>query len=163
MNYHIIDLSKDYVVKVVKLFIDSIRIHFKNILCDEELYMWTYEGTEKEFYENLETNNLYIRVITNDDGDVLGFTRFGDDYETPGIGWIDLIFVDDAYHNKGFGKYLLHDAFAKLSQDGFDQVHLWTPTFGKAHGFYLKMNGKKANKKINKIGFDLTEYVWELN
>lgn len=155
-------LDKTNIDKVTKLYVDSVQKHFKGTIVDEELQYWTYEGEKREFESNLLKKDLYIRILKDDSDHLLGFTRYGADEENPELGWIDLIFVDDDYHKQGYGKLLLKDAFIQQKKMGFDKVHLWSPTLGKSHGFYINMNGTRTGQKINDIGFDLTEYSWDL-
>lgn len=163
MHYKIKDLDYIDIDAITKLYVDSVHIHFKNTIVDEELRMWTYKGESKEFEKNLNEKNLKVRVLYEKMNDIVGFTRFGEDEKESEIGWIDLIFVKDEYQGNGFGKILFIDAVKKLKEMGFRKIHLWSPTLGKSHGFYVKLHGNKNGRKINKIGFDLTEYTWNID
>lgn len=135
--------------------------HFKNTISDAELAHWTFEGEKQCFIENLKNKDLCIRVLLDATNAVIGFTRFGKDENAENLGWLDLIFVKDIYHRKGYGKILFNDSVNSLKAQGFNKMHLWTPTLGKSHGFYLKLDGTVTGSKINNIGFNLTEYSWE--
>lgn len=159
----ITSLDKTYIDRVAKLYVNSVQKHFKGTIVDEELKYWTIDSEKREFENNLNSNTLTVRVLIDNNQNLIGFTRIGADEEISELGWIDLIFIDDIYHKQGYGKHLLENAFTELKKMGFNKVHLWTPTLGKSHGFYIKMNGAKTGQKVNDIGFDLTEYSWDLN
>lgn len=148
---------------ITVLFIESIRTHFKGTLPDEELDMWTYENEKKCFLAQIHGSNTKIHIIRTAGGELIGFTRFGVDPADAQNGRLDSIFVKDDFHRKHYGKQLFIDAKKTLREMGFKRMILWTPTKGKAHGFYQKLGGIKCARKVNHISFDLTAYAWPLD
>lgn len=148
--------------KITMLYIKSVHTHFKGTLPDEELVMWKYENEKQHFMNQITDKEMRIRILQADNGELVGFTRFGVDPDNSKNGNLESIFVKDRYHNRKFGTLLFRDAQAELLAMGFNHMVLWTPTRGTAHGFYQKLGGIKCGQKINEILFDLTAYSWVL-
>jgi GNAT superfamily N-acetyltransferase len=148
--------------KIAKLYIKSVHTHFKGTLPDGELVMWKYENEKQRFMNQIAGKEVRIRILQADNGELVGFTRFGVDPENIKNGNLESIFVKDVYHNRKYGTLLFNDAQVKLRSMGFNHMILWTPTKGTAHGFYQKLGGLRCGQKINEIHFDLTAYSWGL-
>lgn len=147
---------------VAELYVAMVQRHFKDTLPDCELAMWNSSCEANLLASQLAGGSLQVRLARGPGGDLLGFSRFGPDEEQPGLGWIDLLFVRDDWQGRGLGRRLFDDALAGLKARGFAAVHLWSPTLGRAHGFYRQLGGRPGTRKINDIQFDLTEYCWAL-
>jgi GNAT superfamily N-acetyltransferase len=154
-------IAKD-VDEITKLYIKSVQTHFKGTLPDEELVMWKYENEKQKFMNQIADKTMRIRILQADNGELIGFTRFGVDPDNSKNGNLESIFVKDIYHIRKYGTLLFKDAQSELLAMGFNHMILWTPTKGTAHGFYQKLGGTKCGQKINEIHFDLTAYSWRL-
>jgi GNAT superfamily N-acetyltransferase len=160
INAKIKDAIIEDVDELSKLYIKSVHTHFEGTLPDEELAMWKYESEKQRFMNQITDKKTRIRIIRAENNELIGFTRFGKDPDNSNIGNLESIFVKDIYHNRKYGTLLFKDAQAELLSMGFNQMILWTPTKGTAHGFYRKLGGIKCGQKINEINFYLTAYSW---
>ncbi len=156
------DAVAEDVDKIAKLYIKSVHTHFKGTLPDEELAMWKYENEKQHLMNQITGKKIRIRILQSDNGELVGFTRFGADPYNSNNGNLESIFIKDIYHNRKHGTLLFKDAQAELLAMGFNHMVLWTPTKGSAHGFYQKLGGIQCGQKINEIHFDLTAYSWVL-
>lgn len=104
----------------------------------------------KEYDAHIDSINLVeciknqLVYVLKDKTRIVGVLRYNFFWQT--IPFLDLIFIDISYQNKGYGKYMM-DYWEKLMKDmGFKSVMLSTQEDETAKFFYEKIGYKRIGK-----------------
>ncbi|MHC0038250.1 GNAT family N-acetyltransferase [Pseudoneobacillus sp. C159] len=81
-------------------------------------------------------------ILENDENERIGWLRYG--YFWDNIPFMNMLFIDQEYRSKGWGRDLVHFWENEMKSKGFNLVMTSTQTDENAQHFYRKLNYKEA-------------------
>ncbi|MFK7804542.1 MAG: GNAT family N-acetyltransferase [Anaerolineae bacterium] len=106
--------------------------------------------------QDVAINYQHFALIAEDDGQVIGVL---DGYTAYAEVYIDDLWVDDAFRNKGVASCLIQQLEAHFSDSLFDYICLCTSEF-QAPGFYEKCGFELEFKRINERNPKFNKYFF---
>ncbi len=148
----IIPYNKNYLTKVVELFVNTIYNSCKEDYTPKQLEAWAGLSIDYKFWEEkLEKTKPFLAIINNQ---LLGFAEFYKDY-------IDCFYVDYSFQKKGVGKALLTSIIFIAKENNIKKIKVDAsitskPFFEKIGFIEVKKNLVKKKKE------ELINYSLEL-
>ena len=110
---------------MASVFIDAWRGAYRGIV-DDAVIDALQHGDIASWMRNLVANTAARTLVAEEaPGDVLGFTRFGDDAEDTANGHIFALYVTTSASGKGVGRQLLERAINEVDPTSSRAVTLW--------------------------------------
>lgn len=133
--------------------IDSASIWYSKLIDYARSCSW--RGTGAYFAELLEDNEFeendrIIAVV--DGGEIVGFAGLVREscMDAPDLyPWIDFLFVDEGYRNKGVAKKIIEYIFSVAKSDGYEEIYLCTLSHTEMYekfGFQTLYKGVSVDK-----------------
>lgn len=132
----------------------QIKITFVDQISDELGKQWTDDSIAYETSHGVDFNHQKISLVISDEKDnpcgvLVASTAFAEIY-------VDHLWVDSAYRDRGYGKKLLQALEAHFKGRGFNNINLFTSTF-QAPEFYKKCGFMEEFFRVNKINPKLSK------
>ena len=94
-------------------------------------------------------------VLRNDSGEIIGGVSGDIGFDAV---YIDVVWVEEAYRGKSYGKILMNEVWKKFKDKDYDNISLATarfqaPEFYKKCGYELEFIRKKRNSKLDEFFF----------
>jgi GntR family transcriptional regulator len=125
--------SNELVVRVARpddadqlatVFIEAWRGSYRGVV-DDTIIDALYHPDVASWLRNLVENTAARTVVAEKNGQVLGFTRFGDETENAARGHVFALYVDPSQSGHGVGRRLLERAIGELDPMSTRDVTLW--------------------------------------
>lgn len=156
------DATKSDAADIARIHVDTWRVAYSGIVPDSLLSRLSMKDRAKKWAKTLSQSNHSIRVAVTAEGQIVGWTSFGQsrDHDDHKRGELYAIYLDQAQWGKGIGKELLDDAVSLLQGGGFTSITLWVlEKNARARAFYEKAEFIRdgATKIIMIDGKELTK------
>jgi len=130
------------------------RIECVDKISDELDKQWLDDGMAYETSHGVDWNyKEFSLVIYSDDnkpcGVLVAYTVFAEIY-------VENLWVDSAYRNRGYGRKLLQDLEDRFKGQGFNNINLCTSAF-QAPEFYKKCGFTEEFTRVNKVNPKLSK------
>ncbi|MGC2167605.1 MAG: GNAT family N-acetyltransferase, partial [Acidimicrobiales bacterium] len=110
--------------QLATVFIEAWRGSYRGVV-DDTIIDALYHPDVASWLRNLVENTAARTVVAEKNGQVLGFTRFGDETANPARGHVFALYVDPAQSGHGVGRRLLERAIGELDPMSTREVTLW--------------------------------------
>lgn len=107
---------------ISKIYIDSRRKTYKNILPDDYLNSLTYGQAEKKWTEYLENDNNIIFVHLDDNGTITSLAASKPYRHLKNCLYLDSLHVSPEFQSKGVGKSLILKTAVFALENGYDSM-----------------------------------------
>ncbi len=155
MTFKIREAVCNDAVQMAKVYVDSWRTTYRNILPEEFLASLTYEWREQKWRKILceENNNDFCFVTENESGEVVGIAvgRF-DSEDAKYIGELNTIYLLKEYQQQGIGKELVKLIVEWLAARQIYTMIVWVLADNPARAFYEKLGGKYLRSQPLELG-----------
>ncbi len=109
---------------ISKIYIDSRRRTYKNILPNDYLNSLTYAQAEKKWTEYLENNNNVIFVHLDDTGTITSLAASKPYKHIKKCFYLDSLHVSPEFQSKGVGKSLIIKTAEFALENGYDSMSI---------------------------------------
>jgi GntR family transcriptional regulator len=110
--------------QLATVFIEAWRGSYRGVV-DDTIIDALYHPDVASWLRNLVENTAARTVVAEKNGQVLGFTRFGDETGNPSRGHVFALYVDPSESGHGVGRRLLDRAIGELDPMSTREVSLW--------------------------------------
>ncbi len=110
--------------QLATVFIEAWRGSYRGVV-DDAIIDALYHPDVASWLRNLVENTAARTVVAEKNGQVLGFTRFGDETGNPARGHVFALYVDPSQSGHGVGRRLLERAIGELDPMSTREVTLW--------------------------------------
>jgi ribosomal protein S18 acetylase RimI-like enzyme len=133
--------------RIAEIFVAAWRSGYRGVVADEVIDALDVSAWTASFRKLLQPGDFSSVVWCAENGDLLGFSRFGPDPERPrpDAGYLASLYVDPSVAGQGVGRALLDDAVEKMAAAGRARLTLWV--FGGNH---------RARNLYERAGFTAT-------
>lgn len=114
--------NKNDIVTISKIYIDSRRRTYKNILPSDYLNSLTYAQAGKKWTEYLENNNNVIFIHLDDTGTITSLAASKPYKHIKKCLYLDSLHVSPEFQNKGVGKSLIIKTTEFALENGYDSM-----------------------------------------
>jgi ribosomal protein S18 acetylase RimI-like enzyme len=111
--------------RLAKVFVAAWRSAYPGVVPDEILGGLDEQQTATWLRTLLSSSRSTTAVAESDDGEVLGFSRYGEDPDNPGSGHIFSLYVAPSVSRRGLGRRLLAHALDDLERSRPGSLTLW--------------------------------------
>jgi ribosomal protein S18 acetylase RimI-like enzyme len=123
--------------RLATVFVAAWRSAYPGVVADEIIGGLDEQQTATWLRTLLSSSGSTTLVAESDDGDVLGFSRYGEDPDDAGSGHIFSLYVAPSVSRRGLGRRLLAHALDDLGRSQPGSVTLWVfEENAAARGFY---------------------------
>ncbi len=109
---------------ISKIYVDSRRRTYKNILPNDYLNSLTYAQAEKKWTEYLENNNNVIFVHLDDTGTITSLSASKPYKHIKKCFYLDSLHVSPEFQSKGVGKSLIIKTAEFALENGYDSMSI---------------------------------------
>jgi len=111
---------------IARVFVQAWRAGYRGVVADSVIDALNVAEWTADFHERIGRDGYATAVVTGPpDGPLLGFTRYGQDQDRPGAGYLASLYVDPESAGRGFGSQLLDYAIQQLTGAGLAETRLW--------------------------------------
>ena len=129
---------------IARVYVDSWKSTYKNIIPDSYLDRMTYEKRIPQWINNISRADNYVYVAETDDGEIVGFADGGkrETNKFKNSGDLTSIYICKDYQGQGIGKKLVEKLFAKLKELSYQRIFVEVLDDNKSKFFYEKMGAE---------------------
>jgi GntR family transcriptional regulator len=129
---------------IATVFIDAWRGGYRGIIDDAIIDAWDHFDVSSWMADLVSGPGGTTLVAESDQGQIVGFTRYGDDEDDPTCGYISSLYVAMSASGRGVGRQLLERALRELDAVATRPIVLWVfeenhraRNFYNAAGFHV--------------------------
>lgn len=153
---------------IARVHVDSWRTTYKNLLPAAFLDKLSYDQREKIWIKNIQQNDLYMWVVENDTGEIVGFatTNTRESNSVPNATDLTSLYLLESYQGLGLGRRLMDTLFAHYKQHGYSHVFVEVLKDNPTKHFYEAFGAEHVKDvPITIGGTTILEsiYVWNLS
>ncbi|RKL64746.1 GNAT family N-acetyltransferase [Salipaludibacillus neizhouensis] len=134
---------------IAKVHVESWRTTYKGIVDSQFIENLTYEWSEKRHLNVLSNKDMFIYVVEDKQGNIIGFTSGGPERTNDPLydGELHAIYLLDEYQGLGLGRKLFTAVTRRLREDGFNSlIVLVLENNISAREFYKSLGGKEVRE-----------------
>lgn len=163
MQIYLINNKSEEIKSISKIYIDSWKITYKNLVSDEYLNSLNYSDAEKKWTEFLNNEKNFI-FVAEQNNEIVGFVA----------GCIDdknleaelyAIYVNPTLKNLGIGSKLLARFFDYIKEHNMTKAIVWAMSKNKNTISYYKHKGAvEYDHRMNNFDGEIVEdtaLIWE--
>lgn len=152
---------------IARVHVDSWRTTYKDILPASFLENLSLDQREKSWIHNLQQEDMFIWVVENEEGDLVGFatTNTRDSNKVSNATDLTSLYLLEGYQGYGLGRQLMETLFAHYEQQRYAQVFVEVLKDNKTKHFYEAFGAEFVEDVPLTIGgVTILEsiYVWNL-
>lgn len=165
MEYNIRRREKKDCKDIARVVTVSWNETYKGIISDDILDN-LYKNEEKrasDAFNNFDVNDNH-QFVLEVNNKIVGFINVGksDDQTYLNCGEIFAIYIEEKYHNNGFGKKLIDVGIQELKEMGFDKMIIGCLKENSSNEFYKYIGGIKVKTRIyKKLNMEENVYLFE--
>jgi len=153
MEYNIRRREKKDCKDIARVVTVSWNETYKGII-SEDILDNLYKNEEKrasDAFNNFDVNDNH-QFVLEVNNKIVGFINVGktDDENYLNCGEIFAIYIEEKYHNNGFGKKLIDVGIQELKEMGFDKMIIGCLKENSSNEFYKYIGGIKVKTRIYK-------------
>lgn len=156
MQIYLINNKSKEIKSISKIYIDSWKITYHNLVSDEYLESLNYHDAEKKWTEFLNSDKNFI-FVAEQNSEIVGFVAgCMDDKNLEGE--LYAIYVDPTLKNSGIGSKLLEIFFDYIKQNNMTKAIVWAMSKNKNAISYYKHKGAVEYKhRMNNFDGEIVE------
>jgi len=165
MEYNIRRREKKDCKDIARVVTVSWNETYKGII-SEDILDNLYKNEEKrasDAFNNFDVNDNH-QFVLEVNNKIVGFINVGktDDENYLNCGEIFAIYIEEKYHNNGFGKKLIDVGIQELKEMGFDKMIIGCLKENSSNEFYKYIGGIKVKTRIyKKLNIEENVYLFE--
>ena len=163
MQIYLINNKSKEIKSISKIYIDSWKITYHNLVSYEYLESLNYHDAEKKWTEflNNETNFIFV---AKQNSEIVGFVAGCiDDKNLEGE--LYALYVDPTLKNSGIGSKLLNTFFDYIKEKNMTKAIVWAMSKNKnAISYYKNKGAVEYNHRMNNFAGEVVEdtaLIWE--
>jgi len=140
---------------IARVHVDTWRTTYRSIVPDAYLRALSYKDREALWSRVLAAaDSQVVFVAADEQGTIIGFANGGPEQSQDPIyaGEIYAIYVLDAYHGQGVGRWLMGAVAGRLAGQGMTSLLVWVAADNPARHFYETLGGTRIRAKQQAIG-----------
>ncbi len=149
---------------IARVYVDSWKSTYKNIIPDSFLERMTYEKRIPQWINNISRANNYVYVAETNDGEIVGVADGGkrETNQFENSGDLTSIYISKEYQGQGIGKKLVERLFSKFKELGYQRIFVEVLDDNKSKFFYEKMGAEFYGLTTTEVqGKELSLVIYE--
>jgi len=166
INLEIRKASKEDIIDVSRVYVDSWRTTYRGLIPDEYLDQLSYQDAEKRWEDFLnKENSSFIYIAINSTGKIIGFASGKSIDDKCYAGELYSLYLFQECRGLGVGKKLITFVAKHFKEKGIDSMMVWVMLKNKSGlGFYKHLGGKEYIRRTSSFGGTIVEdiaYGWK--
>lgn len=151
---------------IARVYVDSWKSTYKNIIPDSFLERMTYEKRIPQWINNISRDDNYVYVAETNDGEIVGVADGGkrETNQFENSGDLTSIYISEEYQGQGIGKKLVERLFSKLKELGYQRIFVEVLDDNKSKLFYEKLGAEfyeLTTTEVQGKELNLVIYEWK--